>query len=64
MATMTDRYIPSWEKKYDPWDLEPDTTLDFGYDEDEESENAKNEDELSLENLADEELELEEDFDL
>ena len=22
MKTMT--YVPSWEKKYDPWDLEPD----------------------------------------
>ena len=28
--TMTDnRYIPTWERKYDRWETEPDTNLDF-----------------------------------
>ena len=28
--TMTDnRYIPTWERKYDRWETEPDANLDF-----------------------------------
>lgn len=29
-------YVPSWEKKYDPWDIEPDPNLQgIGYDDEE-----------------------------
>lgn len=51
----------SWEKKYNPWDIEPDV-----FDElEDETENAKIADEISLDELADEEFELsDEEFDL
>jgi hypothetical protein len=58
---MTDnRYVPTWERSYDKWDTEPDFyELDV-----EESENEKVEDELSIEDISEDELELDEDFDL
>ena len=50
----------SWEKNYNPWDTEP----DFFDMVEEESENEKA-DALSIEDIStDEELELDEDFDL
>ena len=59
---MTMTYTPSWEKKVDPWDTEPDF---WEMVESEESENEKADDEISLEDLADEELSLDEsEFDL
>ena len=58
---MTMTYTPSWEKKNNPWDTEPDF---WEVAELEEVENEKNKDELSLEDLILEEIELEEDFDL
>jgi hypothetical protein len=56
--TMTDnRYIPTWERKYDRWETEPDTTLDFSDEEETEEEIAiVNDLEISLSEL--EELEL------
>lgn len=55
MKTMTDnRYVPTWERKYDKWETEPDTTLDFGFDE-EESEP----DEISIEEIDEKDLLLE-----
>lgn len=63
MKTMSDnRYIPTWERKYDPWDREPEY---WENEIDEESENAKIADELSLDEIVVEELEFEEsEFDL
>ena len=59
---MTMTYTPSWEKKTNRWETEPDVwdTLEI-----EELENAKNQDEISLDDLIIEEMELEEsEFDL
>ena len=41
--TMT-KYIPTWERKYDRWETEPDSTLDFLDEEisEEEMEDLKN----------------------
>lgn len=64
MTTMTDnRYVPTWERKYDPWDTEPDTTLDFGFDE-EETENEK--EDLFLDDVDENDLaiEFEETYDI
>jgi len=58
---MTMTYTPSWEKKNNPWDTEPDF---WEVAELEEEENEKVKDEISLEDLILEEIELEEDFDL
>lgn len=41
--TMT-KYVPSWEKKYDPWDREP----EYWENDEFESENEKVADEISL----------------
>ena len=50
----------SFEKKYNPWDIEPDV-----YDSIlEELENEKEDNTISLEDVADDELELDEEFDL
>lgn len=54
MATMTERYIPTWERQYDPWDLEPDTNMDF-LDEETDTE--------EIEDVEISELELDEDYD-
>jgi hypothetical protein len=59
MTTMT--YIPAWERNYDKWDTEPDF---YDIAQEEELENAKVEDELSIEDIAEEELSLDEEFDL
>ena len=61
---MTMTYTPSWEKKSNRWETEPDT---WELLEQEELENAKAKDEISLEGLLEdiEEMELEEsEFDL
>ena len=62
--TMTS-YVPSWEKKYDPWDREPEY---WENDELDESENAKVGDEISFDfaEIAElDEMELDEsEFDL
>ena len=60
---MTMTYQPSWEKSSNRWDTEPDF-WELLEKEEEEKENAKNANDISLEDLAEEELELEEDFDL
>lgn len=51
----------SFEKKFDPWATEPDF---FDLVLQEEAENEKIKNEISLEDLVLEEIELEEDFDL
>ena len=58
---MTMTYVPSWEKKFDPWDLEPDVWDSL----DNESENAKENDELFLDDVDENDLlvEFEENFD-
>ena len=61
---MTMTYTPSWEKKNNRWDTEPEIWDSIDY---EELENAKNADEISLDDLIviEEEMELEEsEFDL
>lgn len=59
---MTMTYTPSWERKSNKWDTEPDI---WDALENEELENAKNADEISLDDLIIEEMELEEsEFDL
>ena len=58
---MTMTYTPSWEKKNNPWDTEPDF---WEMAEQEEIENAKAQNEISLEEIIEEELELDEEFDL
>ena len=58
MTTMT--YVPTWERNYDKWDTEPDF-----YDlVEEELENEKVDGELSIEDIAEEELSLDEEYDL
>lgn len=53
---MTNRYVPSWEKKYDPWDLEPEM-----WENDElENENAKEKNEISIDDLLEDEIPLDE----
>ena len=60
---MTMTYTPSWEKKSNRWETEPDTWELL--DEENETYNAKVPDEISLEDLLEEELELDEsEFDL
>ena len=58
MTTMT--YVPTWERNYDKWDTEP----DFYDMVEEETENEKVEDELSIEDLSDSEIAFDEEFDL
>ena len=59
---MTMTYTPSWEKKNNKWDTEPEVWDSIDY---EELENAKVADEISLDDLIIEEMELEEsEFDL
>ena len=54
----------SFEKTYNPWDTEPDF-FDFVIAEEEELINAKANNEVSLDSLADEEINLDEsEFDL
>ena len=64
---MSMTYTPSWEKKTNRWDTEPEIWEDLYSDE--ELENAKNADEISLEQLLEnnleDEIELDEsEFDL
>jgi hypothetical protein len=57
MATMTDnRYVPTWERNYDRWETEPDTTLAFDLD-DEELENDS--DEISIDDVDENDLAIE-----
>lgn len=61
---MTMTYIPTWERSYNPWDTEPDF-YDLAQAEEETLENAKKENEISLEDISTEdEIELDEEFDL
>ena len=61
---MTMTYTPSWEKKNNKWDTEPEV-WDNLLDDETETENAKLADEISLDDLIIEELELDEsEFDL
>lgn len=53
----------SWEKKYNPWDLEPDV-FDLLLAEETETENAKVNNEISIEDIEEEDIELNEEFDL
>ena len=58
--TMTDnRYVPTWERKYDRWETEPDSTLDFL---DEEISEEEMEDLKSIAEI--DEQEFDEEFDL
>jgi len=50
----------SWEKNYNPWDTEP----DFFDMVEEELENAKLDNELSIEDVEDSEISFDEEFDL
>ena len=56
--TMT-KYIPTWERKYDRWETEPDSTLDFL---DEEISEEEMEDLKSIAEI--DEQEFDEEFDL
>ena len=51
MKTMSDKYIPTWERKFDRWETEPDV-FDFVDDEltDDEIE------EIEIEELSDDEI--------
>jgi len=53
----------SFEKKFDPWAIEPDA-FDLLMAEEAETENAKQGDDISLEDLEDSEIEFDEEFDL
>ena len=57
--TMT-KYVPTWERNYDRWETEPDTTLDFGYDEidEDEIEDLKSLAEIDEQEFEDEEFDL------
>ena len=58
--TMTDnRYVPTWERKYDRWETEPDSNLDFL---DEEISEEEIEDLKSIAEI--DEQEFDEEFDL
>ena len=54
--TMT-KYVPTWERQYDPWDREPEM---WENDELDESDNAKEKDELSIDDLLEDEIPLDE----
>jgi len=60
---MTMTYTPSWERVYNPWDTEPDF---YDLSQIEEEENAKEKDEVSIEDISEDEItmELDEEFDL
>jgi hypothetical protein len=61
---MTMTYIPTWERKYNPWDTEPDF-YDLAQVEEETLENAKKENEISLGDIPmEDEIELDEEFDI
>ncbi len=53
----------SFEKKFDPWAIEPDA-FDLLMAEETEAENAKANNEVSIEDIEDTELEFDEEFDL
>ena len=53
----------SFEKKFDPWAIEPDA-FDLLMAEETEAENAKANNEVSIEDIEDIELEFDEEFDL
>lgn len=53
----------SFEKKFDPWATEPDT-FDLLMAEETEAENAKVNNEISIEDVEDTEIEFDEEFDL
>ena len=50
--TMT-KYVPSWEKKYDPWDLEPEMW------ENDELEDENPSDEISIDDVDEKDLLIE-----
>jgi len=53
----------SFEKKFDPWAIEPDA-FDLLMAEETEAENAKANNEISIEDIEDSEVEFDEEFDL
>ena len=53
----------SFEKKFDPWAIEPDA-FDLLMAEETEAENAKANNEVSIEDIEDSEIEFDEEFDL
>jgi len=53
----------SFEKKFDPWAIEPDA-FDLLMAEETEAENAKANNEISIEDIEDSEIEFDEEFDL
>ena len=53
----------SFEKKFDPWAMEPDV-FDLLLAEETEAENAKVNNEISIEDIEDSEIEFDEEFDL
>lgn len=53
----------SFEKKFDPWAIEPDA-FDLLMAEETEAENAKANNEVSIEDIEDSEVEFDEEFDL
>jgi len=53
----------SFEKKFDPWAMEPDV-FDLLLAEEAEAENAKVNNEISIEDIEDSEIEFDEEFDL
>jgi len=53
----------SFEKKFDPWAIEPDV-FDLLMAEEAEAENAKVNNEISIEDIEDSEVEFDEEFDL
>jgi hypothetical protein len=53
----------AFEKKFDPWAIEPDA-FDLLMAEETEVENAKDNNEVSIEDIEDIELEFDEEFDL
>lgn len=57
---MSMTYVPSWERKYNSWDLEPEV-----WDKLEDEESESNSPEISLEEISEEDLlvELDENFD-
>lgn len=50
------KYIPTWERAYDPWDREP----EYWENDEIENDNAKEHDEISIDDLLEDEIPLEE----
>ena len=53
MTTMSNKYVPTWERKYDPWDREPE------YWENEEIQTETESDEIPLDLVDEKDLAIE-----